>query len=151
MKTYSDLEIAKQLEELLHTIEKGITSANDTVDRGQKLEKQILENETKFEEIKSDIFQAADQVKDVATKIQVAEQIFQDVKLAVNQVGGKEGLENLQQEYKTIRNTLSEANLELERLQIKLKTQMEQQHFLRIWLFGVSFGVVLALILVLKN
>jgi methyl-accepting chemotaxis protein len=151
MKTYSDLEIAKQLEQLLHTIEKGITLANDTVDRGRKLEKQILENETKFEEIKSDIFQAADEVKDVAKNIQVAEQIFQDVKLAVNEVGGKQGLENLQHEYKTIRNTLNEAKLEIERLQIKLQTQVEQQQFLRIWLFGVSFGMVLALILVLTN
>ncbi|MBW4672401.1 MAG: hypothetical protein KME60_34535 [Cyanomargarita calcarea GSE-NOS-MK-12-04C] len=151
MKTYSDLEIAKQLEQLLHIIEKGITSANDAVDRGRKLEKQILGNETKFEEIKSDIFQAADEVKDVAKNIQVAEQIFKDVKSAVNEVGGKQGLENLQQEYKTILNTLSEANLELERLQIKLQTQVEQQQFLRIWLSGVSFGVVLALILVLIN
>jgi chromosome segregation ATPase len=151
MKTYSDLEIAKQLEQLLQTIEKGITLATNTVDRGRKLEKQILENETKFEAIKSDVFQAADEVKDVAKNIQVAEQIFQDVKSAVNELGGKKGLENLQHEYKTIHNTLNEAKLEIERLQIKLQTQVEQQQFLRIWLFGVSFGVVLALILGLTN
>lgn len=144
MKTYSDLEIAKQLEQLLHTIEKGISSANDAVDRGRKLEKEILENETIFEEIKSDIFQ-------VAKNIQVAEEIFQDVKLAVDEVGGKQGLQNLQLEYKTISNTLSEANLQLECLQIKLETQVKQHLFLRIWLFGVSFGVVLALILVFRN
>jgi hypothetical protein len=144
MKTYSDLEIAKQLEQLLHTIEKGISSANDAVDRGRKLEKEILENETIFEEIKSDIFQ-------VAKNIQVAEEIFQDVKLAVDEVGGKQGLQNLKLEYKTISNTLSEANLQLECLQIKLETQVKQHLFLRIWLFGVSFGVVLALILVFRN
>jgi chromosome segregation ATPase len=63
MKTYTDLEIAKQLEELWQTIEKGITIAKEGIIKSQEIQTINNEDEKKFTKIKVEIFQIADEVR----------------------------------------------------------------------------------------
>lgn len=63
MKTYTDLEIAKQLEELWQTIEKGITVAKESISKTQEIQTINHEDGKKFAKIKADVFQIADEVR----------------------------------------------------------------------------------------
>ncbi|BDA72083.1 hypothetical protein RIVM261_005580 [Rivularia sp. IAM M-261] len=79
MKLHTDAEIAKQLEELWHTIERGITTANSAVKQAANIHTAIIEDNSKIEQLKSDTFLFLQTVKNNIQEIQE-----QQVKLEAN-------------------------------------------------------------------
>jgi chromosome segregation ATPase len=78
MKTHTDLEIAKQLEELWQTIDKGITIAKEDIIKSQEIQTTNSEDEKKFTKIKVEIFQIADEVRKTSQSISNSSSDFEN-------------------------------------------------------------------------
>jgi methyl-accepting chemotaxis protein len=154
MKVYSDLETAKQLEELWYTIEKGITLAKETLEKAELIKIAIIEKNLQIQEDKKEVSQLYSQTKDKASEILQTQlkiqELITNVESSINEIGGKKGLDNLQTDHQVIHNILSEARAEIERLHKKLEMQAKKEQVLRVWLFGVSFGILSLGLIVLK-
>jgi chromosome segregation ATPase len=70
MHTPTDIEIAKQLEELWHTIERGITIANQATKQAADIHTAIIQDNSKIEQLKLDTFLFSQSVKKNIQEIQ---------------------------------------------------------------------------------
>ena len=129
MLKYTDEEIARQLEELGNTITTGINSAQDVLQQAQQIESQVLaaqqsigEKASQIEATQLEIGTIADDIRQMRSQI---DKMVQQVQLAVDEVGGKQGLQALWQKYQTETNSLR---------------QTQQRHFL--WLLAITLGLV---------
>lgn len=150
--TYSDEQIARQLEDLLHIIQQERDSANQVLQQAQTIQEQAR---TQFQQIddslpafgqelqrrlaranelasqtandRNTVSQLAQQTEDKANQIlqvqSVIQQLHQELVSVVNEIGGTQSLEQLRQEYQAVRHTLSET---LQANQ-QLRNEAEQQ------------------------
>lgn len=122
MKTYTDLEVASQLEQLLHTIEKGITTANEAVVKANNVRLTISEDVQKCEEIRAN-FQENNQVVEqqqlhLVENIKLATQIRDELNLQLIQIANyKCTFEQLKQELETINNSINTAHNQARQLE----------------------------------
>lgn len=118
MKTYTDLEIASQLEQLLHTIEKGITTANEAVVKANNVRLTISEDAQKCEEIRANNHVAEQQQLQLLENIQVATQIRDELNLQLIQIANYQcTFEQLKQELEIINNSINTAQNQARQLE----------------------------------
>jgi chromosome segregation ATPase len=132
MRTYTDLEIAKQLEELSETIEKGIIVAKEGIIKSQEIQNINNEDGKKFAKIKVDIFQIADEVRktsqfisnsssDFEHKIRNAENIRDALTSQFTQFENYQAnLEQLHQELAVITTNISTAQTQIQQFEQQL-------------------------------
>ena len=108
MLKYTDEEIARQLEELGNTITTGINSAQDVLQQAQQIESRVLaaqqnvgEKASQIEATQLEVGTIADDIRQMRSQI---EQMVQQAQLAVDEVGGKQGLQALRQKYQAETN-----------------------------------------------
>lgn len=241
MKLHTDIETAKQLEELWHTIERGITVASDAAQQAGAIHTAIMQDYSKIEQLKLDtslfahtiqhnidevkqqqlhlqeniqtvnhtrleiqsqlqqigdyqtrldafkqeLKSVTDTVEATKSQVQQLEQINQlaaqietnkqeiasyqektqnqsievtqahshiqtlktDIETVISDFGGKQALDNLQVDNKSIRSQLQQAQAEIERLHQKLEAQTKKQKQFNNWLLALSLGLTLTLIL----
>ncbi|AFY99654.1 hypothetical protein [Calothrix sp. PCC 6303] len=146
MKNYTDLEIAKQLEELSQIIEKGITVAKEGIIKSQEIQTINHEDSKKFAKLKIDIFHIADEVRktsqfisnsssDFEQKIINAENIRDTLTTQFTQFENHQAkLEKLHQELVTIVARVAEAQNQIQQFEQHLPefTQELPQRFAEI-------------------
>lgn len=83
MKTHSDLEVATQLEQLWHTIERGITTANEAVVKAKDIQLIILEDTKRCEQIQSEFVQNHRVIQNNAREVEIQQvQLVENIKIA---------------------------------------------------------------------
>jgi chromosome segregation ATPase len=118
MKTYTDLEVASQLEQLLHTIEKGITTANEAVVKANNVRLTISEDAQKCEEIRANNHVAEQQQLQLLENIKVATQIRDELNLQLIQIANYQcTFEQLKQELEVINNSINTAQNQARQLE----------------------------------
>lgn len=119
MKTHSDLEVATQLEQLWHTIERGITTANEAVVKAKDIQLIILEDTKRCEKIQSEFVQnhrvIQNNVREVEIQqvqlqenIKIATQIRDELALQVTQLSNYQAtFEQFKQDLEAINNSVN--------------------------------------------
>lgn len=142
MKTPTDIEIAKQLEQLAQTIEIGIKSADEILVKAQQIRTEVHTETEKLTSFKSELLQIYNEVKstsvgienfqsDFQTNLNIANQFHHDVELHQNQIKTYEHfVTQLNQELINIRFSLETAQTQLENFeqQIPALNQRLPQH-----------------------
>jgi methyl-accepting chemotaxis protein len=135
---YTDEEIARQLEELGNTITTGINSAQDVLQQAQQIENTVLTTQRHVDQKASQIEVTQSEIGEIADKIKIMrsqiEQMVQQVQFAVDEVGGKQGLQALRQKYQA---------------ETSLLRQTQQRHFF--WLLAITIGVAVQIGITLFN
>lgn len=128
MKTHTDLEVAKHLDELWQTIERGITVANDALEQAQKIHAFIAQDSKQLDTIKTDASLIANTIQDAVREmqtqksqlgdnIQIATTIRDDIASQIEEiVNYKKTLDNFKSEFITIRDNLDVAKVKIEQL-----------------------------------
>jgi chromosome segregation ATPase len=128
MKTVTDLEVAKQLDELWQTIERGIITSRDALEKAQKIHAFISQENNQLEQIKSDAYLIANTIQDSVREVQeqqsklienitLASQIRDRITTQVEQIGNSHTIvDRFQQELEVIRNSLDTAKTQAQQL-----------------------------------
>ncbi len=128
MKTLTDLEIAKQLDELWQTIERGIKTSREALEKAQKIHAFISQENSQLEQIKSDASLIANGIQDSVHEVQqqqsklienitLASQIHDRITTQVEQIGNSHTvLERFNQELEVIKNSLDTATTQAQQL-----------------------------------
>jgi chromosome segregation ATPase len=118
MKTYTDLEVATQLEQLLHTIEKGIITANEAVVKANDIRLVISEDAQKCEQITANNQVVEQQQLQLVENIKIATQIRDELNLQLIQIGNYQcTFEQLKQELEIINNSINAAQNQARQLE----------------------------------
>jgi chromosome segregation ATPase len=128
MKTFTDIEVAKQLDELWQTIERGIITARDALEKAQKIHGFIAKENSQLEQIKSDAYLVANTIQDSVREVQqqqsklneniiLASQIHDRITTQVEQIGNSHTIiERFKQELEVIQNSLNAAKIQAQQL-----------------------------------
>jgi chromosome segregation ATPase len=135
MKTYSDLEVSKHLEELLHTIEKGITTANEAVIKANNIRLLISEDGQKYQQIQTDFLEDSrvieQQQLQLVENIRVATQIRDELNLQLIKIGYYQcTFEQLKEEIEIINGSINTAKnqaIQLEAILPESTKELPQQ------------------------
>ncbi|MEA5572528.1 hypothetical protein [Calothrix sp. UHCC 0171] len=129
MKTLTDLEVAKQLDELWQTIERGMKVSHEVLEKAQKIHTFISHENSKLEQVTSDASLIANTIQNSVREIQqqqlhlrenikIASQINDEIALKVEKVGNYDDIiEKFHQELENIQNSLDIAQNKLQELQ----------------------------------
>jgi DNA repair exonuclease SbcCD ATPase subunit len=129
MKTLTDLEVAKQLDELWQTIERGIRIARETLEQAQQIHAFLSQENSQLEQVKSDAYLITNTIQDsvrefqqqqskLSENITLASQIHDRITTQVEKIGNSHTiLDRFNQELEVIHNSLDTA-----------KTQAQQLH-----------------------
>ncbi|MEC4813002.1 MAG: hypothetical protein SAK29_06980 [Scytonema sp. PMC 1069.18] len=149
MTQYTDEEIARQLEELLNVITKGTDSAKDVLQQAQQIKKEVSECiertqeevEQRLVEVRELSSQTVENSRTVTERIQEIEenanhilqmrsllqQLHQEVMLAVSEIGGQQGLEQLRKDSQEVQRRINEIQELISTAQSTLVTQAQVQ------------------------
>lgn len=128
MKTLTDLEVAKQLDELWQTIERGITTSREALEKAQKIHAFISQENSQLEQIKFDASLIANGIQDSVREVQqqqsklvenitLASQIHDRITTQVEQVGNSHTLlDRFNQELEVIKSSLDAAKIQAQQL-----------------------------------
>ncbi|BAZ42638.1 chromosome partition protein Smc [Calothrix sp. NIES-4101] len=129
MKTLTDLEVAKQLDELWQTIERGMKVSHKVLEKAQKIQTFISHENKKVEQITSDssliantiqnsIRQIQEQQLNLSENIKKASQISDNIAFKVEKISNYDGiLDNFKQELENIQNSFELAQNQVQELQ----------------------------------
>ncbi|MEB3178909.1 MAG: hypothetical protein VKL59_07770 [Nostocaceae cyanobacterium] len=120
MQPPTDLEIARQLDMLWHKINQGIIKANTTLNKAQKIETDISLLEPVKLEIASLIEKGQFQAEEMEKLSAIGNNVYQQIMLVIESIGGEDGVQLLQQEIQNYRTQLSEATRQLQKAEGKL-------------------------------
>lgn len=105
MLQHTDEEIARQLEELENTITTGINSARHILQKAQKIENTVVAVQQTVGEKAAQIDIAQSEIGGITEQIiqmrSQTEQMLQQVQSIMDEVGGKQGLQELRKQYQT--------------------------------------------------
>jgi DNA repair exonuclease SbcCD ATPase subunit len=149
MTQYTDEETARQLEALLNVIKEGTETASEVLKQAQavqeqlsqdtertqkelqqslaearELTSQVVEGKRKFSQFAQQIEENITQILQVRSALQ---QLHQEVVLAVNDIGGQQGLEKLRNDYQEVRRRVNEIQELMSTTQSALVTQAISQ------------------------
>lgn len=144
-KAYESLETAKEQLEKFAVL---IPLIQD------QLPQRLAEIKTNFERVTEKQNQLQEliqvnqqQIEQISSNNHTYQAIINDLSSLTTQLGGKDGLEKLQQEYQHTNQTLQNTYTEINRLQNQLESQAKKYHSLKTGLIAIACGVVLSIIL----
>jgi chromosome segregation ATPase len=117
----TDLEIARQLDMLWQKIGEGITKANVILNKAKEIETEISQAEPVKLEIAALIQKSQGQIEQMEKISPKLNKLYQQIVLAIENIGGQEALELLQKEIQDARTGLSEAITQLQQAEDKLQ------------------------------
>ena|GEM_PF-2742197 len=120
MQPPTDLEIARQLDMLWHKINEGIIKANTTLNKAKKIETEISLLEPVKLEMASLIKKGQFQAEEMEKLSAIAKNLYQQIILFIESIGGEDGVQLLHQEIQDYRTQLSEATRQLQQAEGKL-------------------------------
>lgn len=121
MEPPTDLEIARQLDMLWQKIGEGISNANVVLNKAKQIETEISQAEPVKLEIAALIQKSQGQIEQMQKISPKLNKLYQQIVLAIENIGGQEALELLQQEIQDARISLSEANTNLQQAEGRLQ------------------------------
>lgn len=121
MEPPTDLEIARQLDMLWQKIGEGITKANVILNKAKEIETEISQAEPVKLEIAALIQKSQGQIEQMEKISPKLNKLYQQIVLAIENIGGQEALELLQKEIQDARTGLSEAITQLQQAEDKLQ------------------------------